>query len=155
MFAVAAYTGARRSEMLRSQVEDVDLESGHMVLREKKRVRGQRSTRSVPISPRLHKSLTSWFEVHPGGKFTFSLEGRPISRDQAHDYFSRTVGESKWHVLRGWHVLRHSFISNCASSGVDQRMIDDWVGHQTEEMRRRYRHLFPHRQTEAIARVFA
>ncbi|MEZ6150377.1 MAG: hypothetical protein R3C09_09665 [Pirellulaceae bacterium] len=38
---------------------------------------------------------------------------------------------------------------------VDQRMIDAWVGHQTEEMRRRYRHLFPHKQTSELARVFA
>jgi len=28
-----------------------------------------------------------------------------------------------WEVLRGWHVLRHSFISNCASRGVDQRLL--------------------------------
>ena len=29
------------------------------------------------------------------------------------------------------------------AAGVDQRLIDDWVGHTTEEMRRRYRHLIP------------
>ena len=45
---------------------------------------------------------------------------------------------SKWEVMRGWHVLRHSFISFCAAAGVDQRLIDEWVGHTTEEMRKRY-----------------
>jgi integrase len=43
--------------------------------------------------------------------------------------------------VRGWHVLRHSFVSLCANRGVDQRLIDEWVGHATEDMRRRYRHL--------------
>ena len=43
-----------------------------------------------------------------------------------------------WGVLRGWHCLRHSFISNCAAQGIDQRMLDQWVGHTTEEMRRRW-----------------
>jgi hypothetical protein len=42
-----------------------------------------------------------------------------------------------------------------APKGVDQRMTDRWVGHQTEEMRRRYTHLFPDAQREAVASVFA
>ena len=33
-------------------------------------------------------------------------------------------------------------------------MIDSWVGHQTDAMRRRYTHLFPHVQHAAIAGVF-
>ena len=154
MLAMAAYTGARRSEMLRSQIQDIDLESGQIVLREKKRVRGQRSTRCVPISPQLESILLEWFEKRPAGKYTFSCTGSELTFDQGSCYFSRTVAKSKWRVLRGWHVLRHSFISNCASAGVDQRMIDDWVGHQTDAMRRRYRHLFPNRQREALSLVF-
>ena len=39
-------------------------------------------------------------------------------------------------------------------AGVDQRLIDDWVGHTTEEMRRRYRHLIPSVQKQAIRSVF-
>ncbi len=51
-------------------------------------------------------------------------------------------------------MLRHSFISACANAGVDQRMIDAWVGHSTDEQRRRYRHLYPSTQRAAIDRVF-
>jgi len=154
MLTFAAHTGARRSELLRCQMEDIDMESGHLIIREKKRVRGVRSTRSVPISPTLHRSLEAWFTRHPGGPFVFTLDGNELTRDQAHDYFKRTFANTKWDVLRGWHVLRHSFISNCASAGVDQRMIDNWVGHTSEAMRRRYRHLFPNTQKEALATVF-
>jgi hypothetical protein len=32
--------------------------------------------------------------------------------------------------------------------------IDAWMGHQTEEMRKRYRHLFPDQQQAALASVF-
>ena len=68
--------------------------------------------------------------------------------------FERAVKKSKWKMMRGWHVLRHSFISALASRGVDQRIIDDFVGHQTEEQRRRYRHLYPSTQKDAIDAAF-
>jgi site-specific recombinase XerD len=57
-------------------------------------------------------------------------------------------------VLRGWHVLRHSFCSNCAARGIDQRLINAWAGHQTEEVVRRYQHLIPDQQRAAIRSVF-
>jgi integrase len=77
-----------------------------------------------------------------------------LTKDEAHDHFQRTLASSKWKVLKGWHVLRHSFISNCAAKGVDQRLLDAWVGHTTDEMRRRYRHLIPSVEKQAIRTVF-
>ena len=74
--------------------------------------------------------------------------------DVGHGDSRRTLAGPKWEVVRARHVLRHSFISACASRGVDQRPIDERVGHTTEEMRRRYRHLYPSVQREAIASVF-
>ena len=47
-----------------------------------------------------------------------------------------------------------SFASNCAAQRVDQRTINAWMGHQTEEMVRRYRHLIPDQQHHAIRAVF-
>jgi hypothetical protein len=37
---------------------------------------------------------------------------------------------------------------------VDQRVIDEVVGHQSEEQRRRYRHLYPAVVRGAVQRVF-
>ena len=71
-----------------------------------------------------------------------------------HTHFQQTLKASDWEPLRGWHVFRHSFNSNCASQGVDQRMIDAWVGHTTEDMRRRYRHLIPNIEQAALQSVF-
>jgi integrase len=85
---------------------------------------------------------------------TKRAEHVPITRDEAGDHFKRTLVGSKWEKLRGWHVFRHSFVSNCAAKNIDQRVIDEWTGHQTEDMRRRYRHLFPHQQQTAIRLVF-
>ena len=56
--------------------------------------------------------------------------------------------------MRGLHVLRHSMISCMAASGIDQRIIDDIVGHTSEEMRRRHRHLTPQIKSQAVLSVF-
>ena len=80
--------------------------------------------------------------------------GQAITPRESHNYFQRALRTSKWNVLKGWHVFRHSFISALASKGVDQRIIDDMVGHQTEEQRRRYRHLYPDEKQDAIRSVF-
>jgi integrase len=166
MFAFAAHTGARRSEMMRSEIDDIDVEAHVATIREKKRVKGKLTTRSVPLSPFLVDVMKEWLSEHPGGNFTFCLgpsvvrsrngsdAPRGVTRDEAHDHFKRTLQGSKWEKLRGWHVFRHSFCSNCAAAGIDQRIINAWVGHQTEEMVRRYRHLIPNQQQEAIRLVF-
>ena len=78
----------------------------------------------------------------------------PLTPDECHDHFRRTLRGSEWQVVRGLHVLRHSFISCLAAAGVDQRIIDDIVGHTSEEMRRRYRHLTPQVKSQAVAAVF-
>jgi integrase len=156
MFCMAAFTGARRSEILRSQVDDFDFEAGTVVVREKKRDRSKELTyRTVPMTPAFRTSMENWLRIHPGGVFTFCKNpNQPLKAQEAVKAFRSAVDGTKWKVLRGWHALRHSFCSNCALKGLDQRIIDSWMGHQTEDMRRRYRHLFPNQQQEAICAVF-
>ena len=62
---------------------------------------------------------------------------------EADEHFKRVLLNSYCKVVPGWHSLRHSFCSNCAMKGIDQRLIDACLGHTTEEMRKRSRHLFP------------
>ena len=71
MFVFAAHTGARRSEMIRAQAADVDFEGGTILIREKKRSRGQLTTRRVPITTRLAEVLKEWLECHPGARTLF------------------------------------------------------------------------------------
>jgi len=162
---VAAYTGARRAEILRMLVSDVDFQGNTILIREKKRTKGKTTTRRVPLTPFLAGVLKAWLAVHPNDPTLFCqaavvrsktkrTTAVPVTHDEAHDHFRRAVKESKWKVLRGYHVLRHSFISACASKGIDQRLIDEWTGHATDEQRKRYRHLYPSTQQAAIVSVF-
>jgi len=166
MFVFAAHTGARRSEILRAKITDFKFKAGVVVIRERKRDKTRHTTRRVPLTPLLEQVMREWFAKHPGGEFVICHESRvrrgnyvagyrrPVSPASAAKYFKRTLRGTKWQVARGWHVLRHSFASNCAAQGIDQRVIDSWLGHQTEEMARRYRHLIPNQQAQALKSVF-
>lgn len=162
MFVMAAHTGARRSEILRAELGD--WANGVLTIRERKRNRTKLTTRRIPASARLAATLDRWKSQRPvGGDWLFchtgegrcpSSEGDPISKDEINHFFERALRETGYQHLLGWHVFRHSFCSNCAARGVDQRLIDQWVGHTTDEMRRRYRHLFPSVEKEALQSVF-
>jgi integrase len=166
MCVMAAHTGARRSEMLRAERQDVDMEASVITIREKKRVRGRVTTRRVSMSSRLKEALAA-LPVDNGQLFG------GLSLQAVQKGFMRVVGKhasgaknpekkisqhakrrTRWSVLKGYHVLRHSFISALANKGIDQRIIDELVGHQTEAMRRRYRHLYPQTVADAITQVF-
>lgn len=192
LVATAAHTGARKGELLRMRIADVDFAAGVVSIREKKRAHDRRTTRRVPLSSPLAAILKEWLAVHPGGPLLFAApevvagskkrsektgylwkdrpgttRGReagvrprerpgilPITEEEAHHHLKRTLKGSEWEVVKGYHVLRHCFLSACAAKGVDQRYIDEWAGHSTEEQRRRYRHLYPSVQADAIRSVF-
>ncbi|HUY88464.1 MAG TPA: tyrosine-type recombinase/integrase [Pirellulales bacterium] len=164
LFVFAAHTGARRSEIIRAGMHDVDFADGSIIIHEKKRVHGSNTTRRVPMTPLLTKALKDWLKVHPGGKHLFCKgaisqnkkrrEVSPLTRDEVHDHFRRTLAGTKWENIKGLHCLRHSFCSNLAMRGVDQRMIDELVGHMTPEQQKRYRHLAPHTKAETLKAVF-
>ncbi|WP_165245498.1 tyrosine-type recombinase/integrase [Paludisphaera soli] len=192
LVAAAAHTGARKGELLKMRVGDVDLVAGTISIQERKRAHGRRTTRRVPLSTALAAILRGWLAVHPGGTQLFAhaeevrgskkrspttghlwkdrpgpmgerlagVRGRerpgilPLTEFEVHHHVKRTLKGSEWEVVRGLHCLRHSFISAMASKGVDQRIIDEVVGHQSEEQRRRYRHLYPATIREAVRGVF-
>jgi integrase len=192
VFCFAAHTGARRSEIIRAEIEDVDFEGKTVLIRERKRAHDKKTTRRVPLTPFLASVLRDWLKKHPGGHYLFcqadhverskkrsrttghkgqktrakTLGGRtatitvrarrliePLTKNEFHDHFKRTLADSEWRIVRGAHVLRHSFASNCAARGVDQRLLDAWLGHTTE-IRKRYLHLIPSNEQSAIQSVF-
>lgn len=152
----AAHTGARRAELFRARVEDFDFDAKLVLLCEKKRSRDSETFRSVDMTPRVEAAMREYFAGdHPGGELAFcSATNRTLTDGQTWKAFRSGVKGSKWHVLRGYHAFRHSFASNLAAAGVDQRVIDELMGHTTVEMQKRYRHLFPDQRRQAVLAVF-
>lgn len=160
LHAIPAYTGMRRGEVLRLRWLDVDLDEDFLFARSRKQSRRKTETvRRIDVHPELKQELSAWRQHRHKGQFVVcdakTLE--PIKIDRANRCFWQPMhgtswcldGKRKWYKI-GFHTYRHSFASNLAAKGVDQRIIDEFMGHTTEAMRRRYRHLFPSNRRSAI-----
>ncbi len=152
----AAFTGARRSELLRARIEDFDWVNRVIVLREKKRSKERETFRTVEMTAVTEGVMREYLgAAHPGGLFAFvETANVPLSCSISQKAFRRAVRGSSWQMARGYHLLRHSFISALAVAGVDQRVIDEMTGHTTVEMQKRYRHLTPQTQRAALVSAF-
>jgi integrase len=160
LHALPSYTGMRRSELLRLQWIDVAFDHSTLPARSRKQSRQEVETqRQIDLHPELKTILIGWQKQRPKGQYVLCDDDnlRPLTPREANSRFWQPLRGTKWclcsHKNRfklGFHVYRHSFASNLAAAGVDQRVIDEWMGHQTESMRRRCRHLFPKDRRSAI-----
>ncbi len=151
MVAIAALTGARRSEIIRAEVDDFDLKNGHWDVRELKRDTEKEFTiRMVPLHPLLNQILESWLNVHPGGRWMITKDGRQLKVDDADTHLAIALRGHEVFLHVTWHKFRHSVCSIMASQGIDQRKIDAIVGHVDERTAARYRHLCPMTNLDAV-----
>ncbi len=138
----------RRGEVLKLRWIDVDLEEGTSS-RARSRKQSRRKTetvRRIDLHPELKKKkLLAWRLRRPRGQFVicdadtlaFLAKQRPVqplllAADATHGTGAWTT-QKDWFKV-GFHAYRHSFASNCAAAGVDQRVIDEFMGHTTEAM---------------------
>jgi integrase len=104
---------------MRALVTDVDFKNQTVLLRERKRAKGRATTRRVPLVPQLVAVLKDWLAVHPGGQQLFAqasvvarsktarTAAMPVTPNEAHDHLKRALADTKWNVMRGYHVFRH------------------------------------------------
>jgi integrase len=160
LHAIPAYTGMRRGEVVRLKWSDIDFEFNIISAWSRKQSRSSRETkRSIDLHAELKQILLEWQRQRPRGQYVVCEDRRvePLSLSQAKFAFVKPLQDTPWCLDRkrrrykiGFHTYRHSFASNLAARGVDQRIIDEWMGHQTEAMRKRYQHLFPQARRTAI-----
>jgi integrase len=163
LHAIPAYTGMRRGEVLRLRWTDVELEQDHVIARSRKQSRRVVETRRrIDLHPELKQDLVAWRERRPSGQYVICEEGasEALRPPVANKRFWQPMRGTTWclNASKNWfkvgfHTYRHSFASNLAAAGVDQRIIDEFMGHTTEAMRKRYRHLFPRDRRSAIESI--
>ncbi|WP_372364911.1 tyrosine-type recombinase/integrase [Candidatus Uabimicrobium sp. HlEnr_7] len=149
---VFAYTGMRRGELPKLQWTDVDLNKGLLWVYSKKQSRSRKEVkRRIEIPALLCRELEEHYEKNHENRWVFANKnGEPLTINQIHHSFKRIIKDSEFDGV-GLHIFRHSLASNLAAESVDQRIIDSILGHQSAQVRERYRHLFPQQQSRAIA----
>ncbi len=145
--ATAAYTGMRFSEILRLKWSDVDFDNGRILARGHK---GSRQSRESPRYVTLHPNLADILAKHR--EQSSSATVFTSDKGYYHCHLKKLTDGTEFEGVR-FHTFRHSFASNLARQGVDERLIDHRMGHQTEAMRRHDQHLFPDQQHEAIKQL--
>lgn len=153
---VAAYTGARRGEIARLTWADVDFNKHQLTLWSRKQSREETFT---PRKIEIAKPLFSVLQTHKlktggcGYLFAGRLANTHISPHTLSTNLGRVVKGTDFEGI-GWHTLRHTLASNMARANIDPREINEIMGHVSESMARRYRHLFPEQRKGVIDRAF-
>lgn len=146
-----AVTGMRRSEALDLQWKNIDMQRQFLEVTSRKQSKTHQETlRTIYFDDAFLEVLKLQKQQAGNSRWVFPNEsGNKRRADSVGKKFHRIVKGTEFEGI-GLHCFRHSVASNLASKGVDQRMIDSILGHQTEAMRRRYRHLFPEDQKQVL-----
>jgi hypothetical protein len=134
--------------------------AGVVTARSRKQSRSRTFTaRTIDLHPELRAVLQQWRDRPPAGQLVLAdaTTLTPLGPGRVNRLFWQPIrgtprcldGRRNWFKV-GFHTYRHSFASNLAAAGADQRVIDEFMGHSTEQMGRRYRHLAPVARRSAI-----
>lgn len=126
-------TGARISEAVGLDIDDVDMDAGIVRLEGK----GGKQ-RLVPLGSYAKEALTAYLVR---GRGTFSGKGKGTPAIFLNQRGSRLSRQSAWSILRAAaeranltghlspHTLRHSFATHLLEGGADVRVVQELLGH--------------------------
>lgn len=126
-------TGARISEAVGLDVDDLDLEDGTVLLRGK----GSKQ-RLVPVGSFAREAVTAYLvrgrpELVAAGRGTpamfLNARGGRLSRQSAWAVLSRAVQRAGVTRHVSPHTMRHSFATHLLEGGADVRVVQELLGH--------------------------
>jgi integrase/recombinase XerD len=123
-------TGARISEAVGLDVDDLDLTNGSVLLRGK----GAKE-RLVPVGSFARRALDTWLvrgrpALSPRGPAVFvNARGGRISRQTAWTVLQQAARRAGLPSGVSPHVLRHSFATHLLDGGADVRVVQELLGH--------------------------
>ena len=154
--------GLRLQEGIRLQVADID--SARMVVHVRHGKGGK--DRYVPLPQCTLEMLRQYWASHRNSVWLFPAEGRdhielsrstePMSKSSVQGAFRRALKQSGIHKRASVHTLRHSWATHLLEGGVNLRLIQEYLGHNSPITTSVYTHLTARGEqlgAEAINRV--
>ena len=142
-YKFAAATGIRESELI--ALGWPDLRDGFVIVRLGK----GRKQRLVPLIPEAVEAL----QTVPRRIGETRVFWWVRTRRQALSRFKRCLEWARLNPTYTFHMLRHSYASFAAMSGVDLKVIAEAMGHTTTTITRRYAHLSPSYQRNEMLKM--
>lgn len=138
---IATDTGMRGGEIARLDRLDINLDEGVITTRSRKQSRSRLEVqRHIPILGALRERLRAWLATHPERLLFGSKAETCDFRGKLYNRMDKVTAETRFYRIRP-HMLRHSLRTNLTLAEVDERVIDEIIGHTTREMAERYRHI--------------
>lgn len=139
--------GLRLQEGTHLQVADLD--SARMMIHVR-HGKGAKD-RYVPLPQRTLQLLRDYWRTHRHPALLFPAEGRehlelakataPLSKSSVQDAFHAALKESGNNKRATVHTLRHSWATHLLEAGVNLRLIQEWLGHNSPATTSVYTHL--------------
>lgn len=152
IFALLAFTGARRDGIRLLKPENIDLKGGWIWI-----VSKGGKEQWLPLVARAARPLNIWMATRPAGEWLFpSLKrhgqpvgGRWVSR-LIHVYAAAAGIGQRVHV----HLLRHSFATAMVDAGVSIDEVQAALGHANIKTTQRYARMTSARVRRSVTAVF-
>lgn len=142
---ISLHTGMRLSEVLNLEVQDVNLFTKSIRVRD-----GKTGSRTVHMTTLVYETLADSIALPANGLIFTGKHGRHLVATDTSNTFAKSVEacglnpagtERRNRVC--FHTLRHTYCSWLAMSGTPLYVIGEMVGHSSTEMTKRYAHLCP------------
>lgn len=164
-YRVLLYTGMRDGEARHLQWKDVDLTPGmeHVRIRsDAVHLTKNRRDRAVPLcQPAIELFQRKQKQRRGESPFVFSgRTGGPRGNNRGSwlsclQRIEREEGVkiAKGDHMTGMHMFRHTFATNALASGIDIRVVQQWLGHASILQTQRYTNLLPHQLQAQVQRL--
>jgi site-specific recombinase XerD len=143
--------GLRLLEGVQLQVQDID--SGRMLLH----VRGGKGNkdRYIPLPERTLEQLRQHWRRHrqPVWMFPGRAGREPLDESGVQRAFRAALQESGLHKAATIHTLRHSYATHLLEAGVNLRLIQSYLGHNSLASTAIYTHLTRKAEVNAVETI--
>ena len=131
-------TGARVSELVALNIEDVDFKTGLVRLRGK----GGRE-RIIPAGMVVMERLKQWLDSRHdmGGAVFTSMNGRRLSDRHIRNILRAALQRAAVQLPISPHGMRHSFATHMLENGADIRTVQELLGHMSLSTTQVYTHV--------------
>jgi len=141
----AYFTGCRRSEIRKLRWENVDLNSGYVLIVDTKNL----EERTIDLNDLLIKD-----KKYSNSEYVFTYKGKPYGNEYAWRNTWLTTLKRSGIKKCTFHDLRHSFVSNLiVNERVDFETVMSLSGHKTLSMLKRYTHTNRKVKKEAVKKL--